>query len=229
MLRSVIEKPAAVAGFEFEDDLVATLVADTDTGEALPLLAYALAQLTQNARRGALLTHQQYVGIGCVNGALQRQADAALEEASSAPGVTSEQVVSDLLGLVTVDEQGQPTKKPVPLDDITSVMNEELQSFVNRRLLNTHREGANSFVTVAHEAFLDHWPPLKREIDSEFTAIRARQRIEADADYWLHSCRDKAALLPGDKLTKAIEDIGTPIKKLRRWQRMTEIQAKQRL
>jgi hypothetical protein len=212
-LRSVIEEPAAVAGFEFEDGLVATLVADTGSGGALPLLAYTLAQLTDGVRRGALLTHQQYVGIGGVSGALQRQADAALEEASSAAGVTPEQVVSDLLGLVTVDEQGQPTKRHEPLDDISSVMNEELQPFVNRRLLTTHREGAHSFVTVAHEAFLDHWPPLKREIDSKTTAIRARKKIEADADDWLASGRDKAALLPRGKLTKATEDIGTPMKK----------------
>jgi hypothetical protein len=41
-------------------------------------------------------------------------------------------VVSALLDLVTIDEQGRRTKRVVPLDDFSSVTTEELQPFVNR-------------------------------------------------------------------------------------------------
>ena len=44
-LRAVIEGPARLAGIGVDEDLVARLVTDTDSGEALPLLAYTLAQL----------------------------------------------------------------------------------------------------------------------------------------------------------------------------------------
>jgi hypothetical protein len=54
-LRTVIEGPADRAGIGVDEDLVARLVADTGSGEALPLLAYTLAQLTDDVRRGDCL------------------------------------------------------------------------------------------------------------------------------------------------------------------------------
>ena len=53
-LREVIEEPAKVAGLSFEDDLVTRLIADTGTGDALPLLAFTLEQLADGASRGGL-------------------------------------------------------------------------------------------------------------------------------------------------------------------------------
>ena len=87
-LREVIEQPAEVAGLTFDDDLVSRLVTDTGSGDALPLLAFTLEQLADGVRRGGQLTHQQYDEIGGVQGALQRQADAALQEACNKAGVT---------------------------------------------------------------------------------------------------------------------------------------------
>ena len=77
-LRSVIEGPARIAGIGVEDGLVGRLVADTGSGDALPLLAYTLEQLAHGVTRGGQLEHQRYVDIGGVQGALARQADAAL-------------------------------------------------------------------------------------------------------------------------------------------------------
>ena len=82
-LRSVIEEPAKVAGLSFEPDLVTRLVTDTGSGDALPLLAFTLEQLAHGAKRGDQLTQQRYADIGGVQGALQRQADAALQDACS--------------------------------------------------------------------------------------------------------------------------------------------------
>jgi len=50
-LHAVIEKPAQLAGIEPDDGLVDRLVDDTDSGEALPLLAFTLAQLARGGRR----------------------------------------------------------------------------------------------------------------------------------------------------------------------------------
>ncbi len=47
MLREVIERPAKVARLRLDEGLVAALVADTDSGEALPLLAFILYRLAE--------------------------------------------------------------------------------------------------------------------------------------------------------------------------------------
>jgi WD40 repeat protein len=209
-LRSVIEEPAAIAGLDFDDDLVATLVAETGGGDALPLLAYTLEQLAHDVKRGGRLTHQRYVEIGGVSGALQSQADAALEDACGTVGVTAQDVVSELLDMVNIDDQAGRTKRVVPLEDLSTTTVAKLQPFVDRRLLSTYRDGDRSFVTVAHEAFLVYWPPLKREIDSEATALRARRAIESAAKAWVAGGHDKADLLQRRQLAKAAVEIGAP-------------------
>ena len=166
-LRSVIEGPAKVAGLSFDEDLVTRLVTDTGSGDALPLLAFTLEQLAHGVKRGDQLSHQRYVDIGGVQGALQRQADAALQDACNNTGVTRDQVISALLSLVTIDEQGRPTKRRVALDEFSSIIVDELEPFVARRLLSTEADGERTFVAVAHEAFLVNWPPLKDEIDAQ--------------------------------------------------------------
>src|SRR5262249_2529537 len=77
-LRAVIENPAKLAGITVDDDLVTRLVADTDSGEALPLLAFTLAQLAEGVSRGGKLSTARYGQLGGVQGALTLQADAAL-------------------------------------------------------------------------------------------------------------------------------------------------------
>jgi len=210
-LREVIEQPAEVAGLSFDDDLVSRLVTDTGSGDALPLLAFTLEQLADGVRRGGQLTHQRYDEIGGVQGALQRQANAALEEACKKAGVTRDQVISALLNLVTIDEQGRPTKRRVPLDDFSSAVADELEPFVTRRLLSTEAEGARTFVGVSHEAFLVNWRPLKDEIDAQIAALRARRVVENAANDWVASGRDEGTLLQGRQLAKATVDTGAEL------------------
>jgi hypothetical protein len=85
----VIQGPARLAGIAVAEDLVARVVADTDSGEALPLLAFTLAQLADGLTRGDHLSRARYDQLGGVQGALTRQADAALAEASAVTGRSS--------------------------------------------------------------------------------------------------------------------------------------------
>ena len=65
-LRAVIEGPARLAGIAVAEELVARLVADTDSGEALPLLAFTLAQLAEGVGRGGQLSpHAMTSSGGC--------------------------------------------------------------------------------------------------------------------------------------------------------------------
>ncbi|MCA1672499.1 MAG: toll/interleukin-1 receptor domain-containing protein, partial [Actinobacteria bacterium] len=109
-LRAVIEQPARVAGIGIDPALVDQLVEDTDTGEALPLLAFTLAQLAEGITRGGQLSATHYTDLDGVPGALTRQADAALTDATRATGRDQQEILAGLLRLVTVDEQGRPTR-----------------------------------------------------------------------------------------------------------------------
>ena len=193
-----------------DDDLVTRLVADTGSGTALPLLAFTLEQLAEGVTRGGRLSHERYTEIGGVHGALQRQADAALQEACEKEGVTRQRVISALLGLVTIDEQGRPTKRSVSLDD-TSTATSELEPFISRRLLSTYTEGDRTLVAVVHEAFLENWPPLATEIDEQAAALRARRVVENAANDWVAGGRDDSALLQGGQLAKATVDTGAEL------------------
>jgi hypothetical protein len=210
-LRSVIEGPAKVAGLRFDDGLVSRLVADTGSGEALPLLAYSLEQLCEGVQRGTPLSYQRYLDSGGVQGALQRQADAAVEDAATSSGVGADGVIAALLNLVTIDEQGRPTKRRVALDELPPSTVAVLESFIARRLLSTETEGERTFVAVAHEAFLVNWPPLKNEIEAEATALRARRVVENAANDWVASGRDEGALLQGRQLAKATVEAGAEL------------------
>ena len=129
-LRLVIEGPARLAGINVEDELVARLVEDTDSGDALPLLAFTLGQLAGGVRRGGQLSAAHYEQLGGVQGALIRQADAALADAVGAGGRSREQVIAGLLQLVTADEQGRPTRWRVNCGYLLDPVVVELDAFV---------------------------------------------------------------------------------------------------
>src|SRR5262249_35941365 len=102
-LRTIIEEPAMVSGLRIDEDLVDALVADTGSGQALPLLAFTLAELARDANRGDTLSHQRYRQLGGVTGALTRPADAALATAQAATSRSPPQVIPSLahsLGLI---------------------------------------------------------------------------------------------------------------------------------
>jgi hypothetical protein len=159
-LRTVIEGPAQLAGIGVSEDLVTRLVADTDSGEALPLLAFTLAQLADGTSRSGQLSGARYDQLGGVQGALTRQADAALADASAATGRSGNEVIAGLLRLVTVDEQGRPTRWRVSRAQLPQPVTRELDAFVTRRLLTTDTHNGSVVIRVAHEAFLSAWVPI---------------------------------------------------------------------
>jgi hypothetical protein len=115
-LRTIIEQPAAVAGLGIDEDLLDALVADTGSGQALPLLAFTLAELARDTHRGDRLSRERYRQLGGVTGALTRQADAALAAAEAASGRSRAQVIADLVDwLVHIDHDDRPSRRRVSL------------------------------------------------------------------------------------------------------------------
>ena len=212
-LHTVIKRPAKLAGIDVDEHLVDRLVDDTDSGEALPLLAFTLAQLTDGVRRGGRLSSTRYDQLGGVQGALTHQADTALADAITAGGRNREQVIAGLLRLVTVDEEGRPTRWRINRAELPDVVVTELDAFVARRLLTTDTDNGNgnTVVGVAHEAFLSAWPPLADAITENESALRARRAVEQAAVDWDDNARPRKRLWGGGQLAGAVADIGIPI------------------
>ncbi len=211
-LPAVIQGPARLAGIAVAEELVARVVADTDSGEALPLLAFTLAQLADGLTRGGHLSGARYDQLGGVQGALTRQADAALAEASAATGRRPELVIAGLLRLVTVDEQGRPTRWRVPRDDLPEPVTRELDTFVRRRLLTTDTDNGVVVVGVVHEAFLSAWAPLAQAIEENVSALRACRAVEQAATEWNTEGRPPARLWERGQLAAAVADTGTHLR-----------------
>ncbi|MGH4010703.1 MAG: TIR domain-containing protein [Pseudonocardiaceae bacterium] len=207
-LRAVIEQPARLAGISLEDGLTDRLVEDTDSGEALPLLAFTLAQLADGVGRGGQLLAARYDQLGGVQGALTRQADTALADAITVAGRSREEVIAGLLQLVTVDEQGRPTRWRFMRAELPDPVDRELDSFVARRLLITDTDDGSAVIGVAHEAFLSAWPPLAEAITAAASALRARRAVEHAADEWDQHGHPRSRLWERGQLAAAVADLG---------------------
>ncbi len=143
-----------------------------------------------------------------MRGALTRQADAALADATAAGGRRREEVIAGLLRLVTVDEQGRPTRWRVRRDELPELVNRELDVFVERRLVTTDADNGSVVVGVAHEAFLSAWPPLAQAIEENAAALRAGRAVEQAAAEWDKEHRPAARLWERGQLAAALADTG---------------------
>jgi WD40 repeat protein/energy-coupling factor transporter ATP-binding protein EcfA2 len=205
-LAAVIQSPARLAGISVDEELVTRLVSDTESGEALPLLAFTLAELAEGVGRGGHLSPQRYEQIGKVQGALTRQADAALDTASAVSGRSHQEVIAGLLRLVAVDEQGRPTRRRVVRDGLPETVLRELDAFVQRGLIVTDTDQDGVIVGVAHEAVLTAWTPLAQAIKDNTVALRACQTVEQAATQWNKEGRLSVRLWERGQLATARAD-----------------------
>jgi hypothetical protein len=205
----VIDGPAKVARLRLDDGLAASLVADTDSGEALPLLAFTLRQLAEGLSAGGTLSLSRYRDLGGVQGALARHADAALTEAIRTSGLTDRDILAGLTRLVTVDETGRRGRRRIRLSGLAEPLSVAVQVFVERRLLlsGTDDHGQVWF-TVVHEALLTEWRPLDATIADITAALRAARAVEQAAAEWNSAGQPEHYLWDDKRLTTALATLG---------------------
>ncbi|MGH3820822.1 MAG: TIR domain-containing protein, partial [Pseudonocardiaceae bacterium] len=205
MLREVIEQPARVARLRLDHGLTAALVADTGSGEALPLLAFTLRQLAEGLPPGGTLTLARYHDLGGVCGALTQHAGTALTEAGQASGLTEPEILAGLTRLVTVDDTGRRARRRITLTSLTQPMRVALQVFVNRRLLlsDTGDDG-QVWLSVAHEALLTGWHPLNAATADITSALRTARAVEQAAAEWTTAGQPENYLWDGKRLTATL-------------------------
>lgn len=206
VLNVVITGPARVAGIKVHPELVARLVEDTESGEALPLLAFTLQHLAMNVPRGGTLSSERYENLGGVHGALARHADDVLDLAVAETGLVREDLLARLAALATLDGTGRPTRKRVDLAQLDLVAQRALEVFVRHRLLTASGDKQGRWIGVAHEALFTVWPPLRSAIDDREIGLRAVQSVELDASQWIEGASADHLLLNEDTFA-AIEPL----------------------
>ena len=102
----VIEGPAEVAGLQLEPGLTDRMVADTRTGDALPLLAFTLRELWERYGKDGDLTLTEYEHLGGLEGSVQRAADGVLA-ARALSAEEEEALRRAFLQLCRINEEGQ--------------------------------------------------------------------------------------------------------------------------
>ncbi|SNQ50152.1 putative WD-40 repeat-containing protein [Frankia canadensis] len=215
MLRLAIEEPARLAGLTFERGLVSTMVAETETGEALPLLAFTLRQLAEGRARGTTIPAARYRDLGGVSGALVGGAELALATAASASGLTARQILVCLLRLVTLDESGRRSRRRLRRAEFSDSEQKALDTFLERRLLTGDAsDDGDRWITPTHEALLTQWASLDLLIIEWSTALSRTRAIERAAAEWHAADRAETYLWGQPRVDATMVEVlgpGTPV------------------
>ncbi len=219
-LREVVTGPAHVAGIRFESPaLVERIVDDTSGGNALPLLAALLEELTASHSRLApvVVTTKDYEAVGPVSRVIERRAATATADITARRGVPESAVVDAYLRLTDVDDQGRVTAAEVALDDIPPQAREILSDLEPHRLVARDqrivaggpRDGAGSpsdaasagraveVVSAVHEEVFRAWPAVAKAIKERRTDLETRTWLGRDARTWAESGRGQTPLTGG--------------------------------
>ncbi|MEW2117986.1 AAA family ATPase [Streptomyces sp. NPDC005474] len=205
-LAEVVERPAALVGLSFEPGVVDSIVSETGTDDALPLLAYLLQELYFASGPGGTVTEELYRRLGGVPGALARQADNTVTGLGAGVGIDS--VLRVLLRFVTVEGQ-DVARRHVPLAELDERDRHVVDAFVEARLLRTDAMGGGSatsrqpYAQVTHEALFRQWAPLRQEVEARAERLRERAELERWAADWERAGRSDDYLLTGERLAAA--------------------------
>ena len=201
-LAEVISRPAGRAGLVIEPGLVEQMAVDTNTGDALPLLAFALREISDGLGVGETITWDRYAAVGGVVGALQRKADEVAEALAGAGHGRA--VLPTLTKMVTFNGRSEPIRRPVAVGSLTETERQVADAFVAARLLTTRAEESGApVVEVTHEALFTAWSPLRQAIDERRDALGIGLQLESAARAWLDSDRLDSYLFAGERLAFA--------------------------
>jgi hypothetical protein len=184
-LTEMIRRPARVAGLEIRDDLCEQILQDTGTGSgALALMAFALHEVYENGKASGQFTLQDYRSLDGVAGAIQSQAERALQQLGPTYDRALQALFSDLM---EVNDQGVATRRRAALEQVRQDPPKArlAEALVDARILVTDLERAeNPTLEVAHEAVFTGWRRLSRWIESHAGELRACRRLALAARDW---------------------------------------------
>lgn len=206
MVRAAVEEPARIAGLKLPPGLTDRLVEDTDTSDALPLLAFALNRLAEGLPRGGTLSAAAYEATG-LRSILAEHADAAMAAACEAGALTEHHVMDALVrGMVSEDATGRRTRRRLARDTLSAALRTAIDQFVDRRLVISD----GSSLRLAHDALIAEWPALASAVETRSTALRAAVLVGQAAADWDKAGRSDGYLWDARRYEAVIDDLGGP-------------------
>ncbi len=201
----VIESPAQLAGIELETGLVQAMVEDTETEDALPLLAFALRELWEGfGSDGRLETAEYRDKLGGLSGAVALAAETVLTSRSTQMSATEQaDLQTAFIAMVRINDEGKYARQPVLWSETPASVRDLLERFVEARLLVAHGDGRTSHLEVAHEALLRSWDRLVAWLEEGRAFLLWRKRIEEARREWERTQRHSQTLLRGPALAEA--------------------------
>jgi WD40 repeat protein len=209
-LRQAIERPALLAGGEFESGLVELLLQDVSSNPgALPLLQFALTELWQR-RDGRRMTVAACRAVGGLEGALKNRADDVLKTFDDTQRELCRRI---FLSLTQPGEGTEDTKRRASFAELVPAGADpgEVQSVVgslaDARLVTTGDSKApgTMSVEVAHEALIRGWGQLRQWVEADRAGLRTHRRLTETAREWELHDRDPDLLFTGARLATARE------------------------
>ncbi len=200
----VIAGPAELASLRLGPGLTETMVADTETEDALPLLAFSLRELYDRYAEDGHLEVEDYRLLGGLSGSVARAAREVFAAAR-----LSEADEDDLrrafLRLARVDEEGHVARRAARWRDLPASVHPLLERLVQARLLVARDDDGERLLEVAHEALFRSWDRLARWLEAGAEALRLARDVRIAAGGWHRHGRSEDHLWRGARLGLARE------------------------
>lgn len=220
-LEEIIQRPAEVAGLEFEEGLVQVILDDAmrisglggSSSCILPLLEFSLTQQWQKCQQTGLLTHSVYRDLGRVSGGLVQWAEKAYFALSKEQQPVARRILMKLVHLGDESQAIPDSRRYCLLNDLVeSTVDHQVVihlSSKNYRLITVIRDDqGKETVEIIHDALLREWGRLQGWLKDDRQFLEWRQSNESRVKAWVKTDddvdqRDKSKLLRGSDLVEA--------------------------
>ena len=198
-LAEIVRAPAAAAGLVYESDtktgerLDERLLADAERADLLPLLQFTLNQLFEARERrdhGGQLTFAAYRALGGLEGAVEKEAEAAFARLGATEQARLPRLLRELVapaGDATVTAARAAFDiRPVPLADAAydEASARLVQALIDARILLSSGEGGQATVRLAHARVLDSWQRASKIVADNADFYRIRAEVEEQRRRW---------------------------------------------
>lgn len=210
----IIEGPARRVGLKLEAGFVEAMLGQGLSGNALPLVAFALERLWRQ-RIGSELSIARLQTLGGVAGIIKEAADRALagygpDELGDAgtPSPADERLgrLTFVPHLVGFDESGAVVRRVALLDAFDDARKALLRRFERWRLVVIGRTQSDAVVEVVHESLLREWARISEWLAPERERMAALLSLQRSAHDWERSGRRRGYLVHrGRRLAQALE------------------------
>ena len=215
-LVEIVRGPAIAAGLHYDKDpatgetLDELLLGDAERPDLLPLLQFALNQLFEAAKQSEqpnLLSFAAYRALGGLAGAVDKEAEAALQALGEAERARLPRLLRQLAAPSRDGDEAVSTGlnrfdiRPVALKDAAydDGSGKLVRALVDARILRSSGAENQATIRLAHARVLDAWKRAKAIVAENVDFYRIRGDLEAQRRRWWSAAgRERRQLLLRD-------------------------------